>query len=193
MRHRPAMRARMLGFFFRRGTDFGPGDDTLHLRADVVLHAFGVANVRVVDGDGGEDLEDAVNEEPAAATGFEGVQVVDEVVLLEFDEVLHEVHAHVVVAEDVDVAGFRVGEGLAAGLGNVFGCCGGFFEGEGCFGFGCYRHGIWCPGEGVWYVREVMAVVEGDDDVCERELRGVDSHGLTSFANDGPFLALSVF
>ena len=115
-RDNPAVAAFMFRFFFRRSATLGPWDNTLHLRAKVVLGAFFVAQVGAIDGHGGEDLEDAVDENPAASAGLERIKRFDLVALFEADEVCDKVGVHVLVAEGVDVAGFGVGEGFAPGL-----------------------------------------------------------------------------
>lgn len=179
----------MLRLFFGRGAALGPGDDAFHLRAEVVLGAFLVAQVGTVDGDGGEDLEDAVDEDPAAASRFEGVEGFDLVGLFEADKVCDQVGVHVLVAEGVDVGGFGVGEGLFPGLGEDVGGGGGFLKREGGFGFrldgdrgGCY----WVR---VRDVGKFVAVVEAQQDVGEGELKGVGAEILAGAAGDGPFLA----
>ena len=102
------MAAFMFCFFFGRSTTLSPRDNAFHLRAKVVLGTFLVAQIRAVDGDGGQDLEDAVDENPAASAGFERIEGFDLVALFEADEVCDEVSVHVLVAEGVDVAGFGV-------------------------------------------------------------------------------------
>lgn len=189
----PAVRARMVGFLFWRGTALGPGHHAFHLRAEVVLRAFLVAQVRAVDADGREDLQDGVDEDPAAAAGLEGVEGVEHVALLEADEVRDEVGVHVLVAQDVDVAGLSVGEGFAAGLREEVGGGGGSLEGEGGLGFGLDGDGERDLGVGVREVRELVAGVKAEEDVGEGEVVRVGAEGLAGFGQDGPFLARAVF
>ena len=107
-RNDPAVAAFMFCFFFRRSATLGPWDNAFHLRAEMVLGAFFVAKVRTIDGNGGQDLEDAIDEDPAASSGFERIEEFNLVALFEADEVCDEVGVHVLVAEGVDVAGFGV-------------------------------------------------------------------------------------
>ena len=104
----PAVAAFMFCFFFRRSATLGPWNNAFHLRAEVVLGAFFVAQVRAINRDGGQDLEDAVYEDPAASAGFERIKGFDLVALFEADEICDEVGVHVLVAQGVDVAGFGV-------------------------------------------------------------------------------------
>lgn len=189
----PAVRTGMLGFLFWRGAALGPGHGALHLRAEMILRALLVAQVRAVDADGREHLQDTVDEDPAAATGFERVERVEHVALLEADEVRNEVGVHVLVAQDVDVAGLGVGEGFAAGLRKDVGWGGGFLEGECGFGFGLDGDGERDLGVGVWEVRELVAGVKAEEDVGKGQIVRVGAEGLAGFGQDSPFLARAVF
>ncbi len=183
----------MVGFLFWRGAALGPGHHAFHLRAEVVLRALLVAQVRAVDADSREDLQDGVDEDPAAAAGLEGVERVEHVALLEADEVRDEVGVHVLVAQDVDVAGLGVGEGFAAGLREEVGWGSGFLEGECGFGFGLDGDGERDLGVGVREVRELVAGVKAEEDVGEGEVVHVGAERLAGFGQDGPFLARAVF
>lgn len=115
------MGAGVLCLFLGWGTAVSPRDHAFHLREEVILRVFFVAKVGAIDGDGGKDLEDAVNEKPTAAAAFVGVDEIDHVGLLESDEVRDEIGVHILVSEGVDVAGFRVAEAFAPGLGEEVG------------------------------------------------------------------------
>ncbi len=127
----PTVGTHVACFLFARGTGLAPRDDAFHLRVEVVLRAVFVAEIGTVDGDGGKNLEDAVDEDPAAAASLVWVDGLDHVALFEADEVGHEVRVHVMVTKDVDVGSFAIGDRLAAGLSQNLVGGGGLLEREG--------------------------------------------------------------
>ena len=161
----------------------------------MVLNPVGKTDQGRVDRHGRQHLEHGVNEEPAAATGVEGVEEVEMVGLLEGEEVGDEFAAGGGgggAAEEVDVGGVGVGEGFAAGVAVQVGSRGGFLEEGGFGGFGSgsggVGHGRGDEGVGVGDVGEAVAVVEGEEQGGEGQVGGVGSEGLARGAGDDPFL-----
>ena len=67
----------------------------------MVLGTFFVAQVGAINGDSGQDLEDAIDEDPTASAGFERIEGFDLVALFEADEVGDEVGVHVYIVHEV--------------------------------------------------------------------------------------------
>ena len=117
----PAMAARMLCLLFGWCATLGPGDDSLHLGAKMVLSTFLVAKIGRVHGHGGQNLQDSIDENPATPSSFEGIEVFNIIRLLKADVVGHQVSMHVLITERIHVGGLGVRKSLAPGLGNLVG------------------------------------------------------------------------
>lgn len=119
--HHPGVAFRVARFFLGRGARFGPGDHAPHLRTDVVLHALAVTQGGTVDRNRSEHLQNAVDQQPAAAAGVKRIDRVQHIGLFETDEMLHQLQIGKPVLQRVHVAGLVIRQGFATRLGQQFG------------------------------------------------------------------------